>query len=100
MTRPALIVAVCLALAGCASYVWYRPDATPEIAARDQTECDYQARYLARDYLLATSWWWGGGAGRYRDWPFPPESGLAVEQRIFARCMEFKGYRLQKVEQE
>ncbi len=87
------VLVITLALSGCATYVWSRPDATPEMLARDRSQCEDEARYAARDYDL-TGFRYGGWGWRL---PLPPmQSGLQIEQDIFRRCMEFRGYRLEK----
>jgi hypothetical protein len=87
------VIVAALLVCGCATYVWSRADATPEILARDQSECQEEARYAARGYDLS-GFRWGGWA---RGQPLPPvQSGLEIEQELFRRCMEFRGYRLEK----
>jgi hypothetical protein len=104
--RLLAIAAGCLALAGCANYVWTRPDLTQEALDRDAFECDVQARELARDFWLYAPPRFGGfWRGRFGD-PFwdPPYPDLAAEMdirdRVFSRCMVLKGYRLQKVPED
>ena len=87
------VVVVALVLSGCASYVWSRPDATPEMLARDQGQCQDEARYVARDYDMPGFRY--GDPGWRQPLP-PPLSGLQIEQQLFGRCMESRGYRLEK----
>ena len=39
MRRVCLIATLALLLGGCASYAWVKPDATPEVMARDEGSC-------------------------------------------------------------
>jgi hypothetical protein len=87
------LVLASLLLSGCASYVWSRPDATPEMRARDEAQCEAEARAVERDYAWSAvpvgGWGWRG--------PFPPGvTGLDIEQNALRRCMEFRGYHLEK----
>jgi len=82
-----------LALSGCASYVWSRQYATPEMLARDQGQCQGEARSVARDYDLPGFRYGDPG---WRPPVPPPPSGLQIEQQLFGRCMESRGYRLEK----
>jgi hypothetical protein len=90
--RLLVVVMTVVALSGCASYVWSRPDATPEMLARDRSECEAEARSIARDYDLSGFPFAGWGWRR----PLPIESGLQLEQDVIRRCMESRGYRLEK----
>jgi uncharacterized lipoprotein YajG len=91
--RPIRIVVAALLLSGCASYVWYRPGATPEMLAADRAQCEAEAQVMERNYELGAfppGWW-----GLHR--PFgPTASGLQIEQDVMQRCMESRGYRLEK----
>ncbi|HET7341496.1 MAG TPA: hypothetical protein VFL90_08540, partial [Methylomirabilota bacterium] len=91
MRWPAVALASLL-LSGCASYAWYRPDATPEMLARDEAQCEGEARAIERDVAWSRGplgWGWRG--------PYPlGATGLDVEQDALHRCMEYRGYRLEK----
>src|SRR5919109_3596098 len=110
MSRGLLVIVICVLFAGCATYVWTKPGVAPDLAARDEAECRAQARDLATEYAFARSpywdprfgvwrpglgpdpFWWGWGG------PVPdPTWSLQVEQRVYDRCMAFKGYNLVKV---
>jgi len=88
-----VVLVLALALSGCASYVWSRPGTIPEVLARDQSQCQDEARYVARDYDVPGFHY--GDPGWRQPLP-PPPSGLQVEQAVFGRCMESRGYRLEK----
>jgi hypothetical protein len=91
--KAVAVLAAVLALSGCASYVWSRPGATPEVLARDQAQCQDEARYVAQDYDRP-GFHYGDPGWRQ---PLPPApSGLEIEQAHFGRCMESRGYRLEK----
>lgn len=106
MSRLLTLVAMIVVLAGCATYTWTKPGITPELMARDDTECRAQARDLASEYALAGGPFWGPrpwgplwGPIGYRDpfwWYDDPGWRLQAEQRVYDRCMAFKGYRLVK----
>ena len=96
--RGIAIVVAALLMSGCASYVWYRPDATPEMLAADRAQCEAEARAVERDYELGAfppGWW-----GFHRPFGSPMATGLQIEQDVIQRCMEFRGYRLEKVASE
>jgi PBP1b-binding outer membrane lipoprotein LpoB len=50
MRRVYLVTTLALLLGGCASYAWIKPDATPEVMARDDASCRAEARDLAGEY--------------------------------------------------
>lgn len=92
-------------LSGCASYAWYKPDATPEAMARDQSECSHEARMLAWESELWRGPYWADDFDRpsaSRRWFPGPDPGwrMEAEQRIADRCMEVRGYRLVKQPRE
>jgi hypothetical protein len=100
---PLLVFAV--VLAGCATYAWTKPGVTPDVVARDETECRAQARDLATASVFAPGPFWGPRWGPWGPgvgpgpfwWGAPigdPAWSLEVEQRVYDRCMAFKGYEL------
>jgi hypothetical protein len=102
------LLALAVVLAGCATYAWTKPGVTPDLAARDETECRAQARDLATEYAFARGPLWGPRGGPFGPgmgpgpfwWGAPgadPGWNLEVEQRVYDRCMAFKGYELVKV---
>jgi hypothetical protein len=106
MSRALGLLALAGALAGCATYVWTKPGVTPELAVRDDTECRAQARDLAFEYAFSRGLSWGPGPWGplwSRDpfwWHDPladPGWRFEVEQRVYDRCMAFKGYELTEV---
>ena len=50
MRHVCLVATLALLLGGCASYAWVKPDATPEVMARDDASCRAEARDLAGEY--------------------------------------------------
>jgi hypothetical protein len=107
MRRIIGFTAAALLLGGCASYAWYRPDATPRMAASDERFC----RSLASDPVneLAVGAWSPTAGWGWRPWdgpwrrpwmgPWPdPASELAAEQRVLDRCMRARGYDLVRVD--
>jgi hypothetical protein len=96
----AMIVALlgCLALAGCARYAWSKPDTTAEVLARDQIDCDAQARDQARQYWVNRPRWGPWWRDPFDSWTRPDlMTQVDIEQQIFAQCMQYKGYRLVKL---
>ncbi len=107
-TVRSTIVCACvsLLLAGCASYAWTKPGAPPDVARRDSEECRAQAWDLVNYSAFAVpyapyAWWGAAGWGPWGvPWgsPFPdPAWRLDAEDRVYDRCMRYKGYTLVKV---
>lgn len=105
MSRLLSLIAMIVVLAGCATYAWTKPGVTAEVMARDDTECRAQARDLASEYAFVGGPFWGPrpwGPVWYYDpfWRYDalpdPTWRLHAEQRVYDRCMAFKGYRLVK----
>ena len=95
------LAALGVSVSGCASYVWYKPEATPDLVQRDERECNDLASDVAWDYGFWYAPYWGPGF----DWPAAsprwfggpdPVWRMDAERRIADRCMERKGYRLEK----
>lgn len=89
----AVLVLSTLALAGCATYRWYKPGLTEEQLAGDDSDCWRQSRELARWRVLQA----GPvipGRGTSADWSWE----LSEQQRIYTQCMQARGYEL--LEQE
>jgi len=98
LRRLALIVALALMVNGCASaYRWHKADATPETSARDEDSCRSEAHALSFEYAYgsATAPWNVSPLRRpYAD----PAWQAATEQRILERCMQGRGYQLERVD--
>jgi hypothetical protein len=113
--------AVAIAVSGCASYSWYRPNTPAAVAAQDESDCLALARGSAYDiavsamplaafpHLYGPRFYGPGWGWPYTGWgPWDPYWGPAgdplwrteVEQRIYNRCMQTRGYELQRVERE
>jgi len=108
MRRLIALAGLVIVTSGCATYLWYRPDTPPELAARDQAECNDVARDTARDitfnafprlYWAPRPWptlgWpgWGDPSWGPAD---DPLWRMDVEQRIEERCMRSRGYDLER----
>ena len=92
--RAIPFVVAALLMSSCASYAWYRPDATPEMLAADRARCEDEAQAAERNYELgAFPPNWGGF---HRPFGSPMATGLQIEQEVIQRCMESRGYRLEK----
>jgi len=103
MRRVWLVATLALLLGGCASYAWVKPDATPEVVARDEASCHAEARELSSEYA-----WGGAGA----PWGYPPWQRLptgpyadpswqaTAEQRVYERCMRGRGYDLVRIDKK
>jgi len=95
MRRRLFAATLVMLLGGCASYAWVKPDATAEMAARDEVACRTEARDLA-----ATAYIYGGigaptGYPPGQQVPYPDRSWqIVAEQRVFDRCMRDRGYEL------
>ncbi|MGH7310511.1 MAG: hypothetical protein ACREK6_17640 [Candidatus Rokuibacteriota bacterium] len=87
------LVAMTLATAGCAAYVWQRPGTPPDVMEQEMRECEALAQQISmqRDIQELAD----------RDWPgawrlAPGSSSLGFKMQTEQRCMEAKGYRLVK----
>ena len=89
--------ALALVVGGCAPYAWQKPDATPEMKARDEETCRAEARSLAMEWAMGGyggPWTWSPWR---RPWTGPyadPTWQAQAEQRVFERCMQGRGYEL------
>ena len=101
LERLTATVVLALVLGGCAStYRWQKADATPETQARDEAACRVESRDLSSEYAYGAygpggvpgplSPWRRPGMGAYPD----PAWQAAAEQRVYARCMQNRGYEL------
>ena len=103
MRRVYLVTTLALLLGGCASYAWIKPDATPEVMARDDASCRAEARDLAGEYAYSD----GGAPWGYPPWQQGPMSPYAdpswratAEQRVYKRCMRGRGYDLVRTDKK
>lgn len=100
-----LVMAVGLALAGCAQTRWEKPTADATTAAADRSECEQGANLAARQQVMfdrlsgprpvrnGVIGYPTGGGGFYErnnEWLYT--------QQFFESCMRSKGYRLVRVQ--
>jgi hypothetical protein len=102
-----MLFAAALLLGGC-SYVWVRPDTSPQQASADDQRCRTEATAIVNDVMLDV-WSWPGawgpwprrwGPGWYTGWWPDPSAELAAQQRVYDRCMRAHGYDLVRVDRK
>jgi hypothetical protein len=101
MHRLFRLAPLVMLLGGCASYAWVKPDATPEVTARDDAACRAEARDVAMEYAYGRV----GPAWGYPPYqrPYPsvdPGYNAAGEQRVYERCMRNRGYDLVRTDKK
>ena len=96
MRHAMLFLVLAMSLSGCATYYWYKPEASQAVVERDSQECREQAFQLVNRFYVDDPYWWSPVWRRPWDpwWPSMPDP--AAEQDVYNRCMSFKGYALIK----